>query len=277
MSAAFFGNDAHLKMIIEQCDRTLPIITSKPVTIINTCVICMIERLHAGVLCINPLFSHYLGESRIQFGLGILLRALHLDYLIMLNVLEIINRNRTNGESGMKELEWYCHTMLSDGAKHTLHLFKHADVPDLVRQRLYSDLVKRNPECFKPYANNGTMPELLITDTLSPKQIINKLKSSSMPWLAAKDHAYQFYSKYDHFTKLFSTISAQDFTREFIHLAEAIRELPRSFGIMLTLALLSTGDQSLTEITKVVGKHTASIDAQEKKEKEEAKSFNPFA
>ena len=276
MSAAFFGNDAHLKMLSQECEKALPIITSKPITIINTFVTCMIERLHAGILCIDPLFSHYLRDSRIQFGLGIMLRALHLDYLIMLNVWEIISRNKPDREPMMKELELFCHTMLTDGAKHTLNLFKHEEMPEHVRKHLFSDLVRRYPECFKPYTHDGSVPELLIKDTLGPKQIIDKLKKSSLPWFANKAHAYQFYSKYDHFTKLFSIISTQDFTREFIHLAEAIRELPRSFSIMLTLGLLSTNDGALREIIKVVDKHTASIDAQEKKEREEAGSFNPF-
>ncbi|MES2006316.1 MAG: hypothetical protein V4450_17490 [Bacteroidota bacterium] len=269
--AAFYANDTYIKMIDAQCEKVLPILASHPVTITNTFLTCMVERLHAGILSIDPLFSHYLKEPRIQFSLGILIRALHLDYLIMLNVLEIMKRNDNNTQSLLKEAEHFCHIMLSDSARHTLNLFKTNNIPPKVRKQLYIDLVRRHSECFKPYANDGSVPVLLLDQSYSPNRLVKKLRESSMPRLANKDHHYQFYSKYDHFGKLFHTISKNEFTWEFVHLGEAIRELPRSFGIMLTLALISTGgDPAIIEVATVVNKHCEAMDAQEKKEKIES-------
>ncbi len=273
--AAFYATDANLKMVKSNCEKLLQIITSHPLTITNIFLTCMVDRLQAGILSIDPLFNHYLNEKRIQFGLGILLRALHLDYIIMLNVLEILLRYKNDEQALKKEVEHFCHIMLSDGAKHTLKLFKENVIPEKMRKRLYNELVKRNQECFHPYPKDGSEPRLLLEESFTPNQLVRRLRNSKMPHLAAKDHHYQFYSKYDHFGKLYSTISTQDFEWEFVHLSEAIRELPRSLAIMVTLTSLSTSDERIAEIVKSVKSHNDAIDIQEKKERAEAKKANP--
>ncbi len=269
--AAFYATDANLKMVKAQCEKLLPIITSHSQTITNTFLTCMVDRLQAGVLSIDPLFNHYLNEKRIQFGLGILLRALHLDYIIMLNVLEILQRNKNDEQALKKEVEHFCHIMLSDGAKHTLKLFKENNIPSEMRKRLYNELVNRNPECFHPYPKDGSEPKLLLEKTFSANELVKRLRTSKLPHLAAKDHHYQFYSKYDHFGKLYSMISKQDFEWEFVHLSEAIRELPRSLGIMVSLGTLFTLDERMVEIVDSVTSHCDAIDIEEKKERAESK------
>ena len=80
-----------------------------------------------------------------------------------------------------------------------------------------------------------------------------------------------FYSKYDHFGKIYSSISKRPLTAEFLHMGRNLRELPRSLGLMASLLLISFQEDSyLKNSVEKIDKHNKKIDAAEEQERKEA-------
>lgn len=77
-----------------------------------------------------------------------------------------------------------------------------------------------------------------------------------------------FYSKYDHFGKMYSSVSKRPLTHEFIHMGQNIRELPRSLGLMIGLLIVKPPeDKNLLAFRDKLEPWLKAIEERENKER----------
>jgi len=253
-----------LKFLLDESALLLEHFAAIQKSIIKTFTYCALERLNVASISLHTLYGKYLSERKYEFSIGIIMRTVYLDYLILLNALEIVFRNNENNNPYEEELSDFCLTMLSDSAIHALKYFDSNKVPQEKLARMYSLQVHMHEECFEPYAHDGTKPILKKKKSFSQQELVKRLKKSSYPHLSRKEDAYMFYSKYDHFGKMYHKISRRPLTAEFIHLGENLRELPRSLAlIVVLLRLLAPEDVNLIADAKRVEEYIQKMDGRE--------------
>ncbi|MFZ2782877.1 MAG: hypothetical protein WAZ36_00650 [Sediminibacterium sp.] len=229
----------HLAFVSEEAGKGYTYAIKKTESIVQTFAVCMLERLHAGSEAVKLLFEQYVAVHRkFDYSIGILMRSMLLDYMILLNTFDIIHTYEEDPPKMEELLNHFCLTMLSDSAYHALKYFK-ANVDIIPAEKLkgmYSMLVYLHQECFESYAHDGTEPVLKIKKMISQAQMVNRLKKSThLSHLSRKEDWYMYYSKYDHFGKMYHGLSKRPLPDEFSNMGLAIRELPRSLALMLTL------------------------------------------
>lgn len=144
--------------------------------------------------------------------------------------------------------------MLSDSVKNTLDNFEVSakKIPDDILKNMYANLVAMNPECFEPYTNDGSKPVLKTNKYKSAKKLFETLATSKyLKNFASIYEAYLFYSKYDHFGRMFYGLSRQSPLDKLAFLDKAIRAFPRV--LLFTLVILesmSPGNQFLIDTRK---------------------------
>lgn len=200
--------------------------------------VAMIERLQNGTEGLRVLFKEYVhSHHRFDFSIGIVLRSLLLDYMIMLNVLEIMDRDNTPDVEKIKEMDDFCLRMLSDSAIYALKYFQ-ANSDTLYGEKkksILAQLVQNHPFCFEPYANDGSIPVLKVNKSYSQAELVKRLKNSEKyKHLSRKEDWYMYYSKYDHFGAMYLSLSAQHIAKQFDNMCSAIRELPYSLILMIS-------------------------------------------
>lgn len=213
--------------------------------------VAMIERLQNGTEGLRVLFKEYVyNHHRFDFSIGIVLRSLLLDYMIMLNVLEIIDRDNLPDKEKIKELDDFCLRMLSDSAIYALKYFQ-ANSDTLFGEKkksILSQLVQNHPFCFEPYADDGSIPVLKVNKSYSQVELVKRLKNSAKyKHLSRKEDWYMYYSKYDHFGAMYLGLSAQHISKQFDNMCSAIRELPYSLVLMITYLRTGFPENKLLE------------------------------
>lgn len=271
MYQTFMDSTDHLKFVLDESDLLLQHSASVPQSIIRTFTYCALERLNVATLSLHTLYGKYLAERKYEFSIGIILRTVYLDYLMLLNAFEIVLRNAEINSSYEEELSDFCLTMLSDSAIHALKYFDANTIPPDKLAGMYSLQVYMHEECFEPYTHDGTRPVLKKKRAFTQQELVKRLKNSKYPHLSRKEDAYMFYSKYDHFGKMYHKISRRPLTAEYIHLGINLRELPRSLALTTALfRLLAPEDTVLSEDADRIGKYIQKIEDREDLERKEA-------
>jgi hypothetical protein len=200
---------------------------------------CMLHRLNTAIQGIKPAFGKYVGDHRrYDFTIGITLRAILLDYIIVLNAVEICAQNEHSPAVAKEKLEEFALIALSDAARHTLQYFKTnlQYIPKESLVEMYSSLVKSNPNCFKPYANDGSEPQLINSTPLKTSDLIHRIRNSShINRKFSKINAYTYYSKYDHFGQMYYHLSKRQLPEEFENMADALAHLPAAVACSVAI------------------------------------------
>lgn len=258
----------HLKFTLDESDLLIKHSNTIPKSIIKTFTYCALERLNVATIALHTLYGKYLNERKYEFSIGIIMRTVYLDYLILLNAIEIIFRNNENNNPYEEELSDFCLTMLSDSAIHALKYFDANIIPQEKLAGMYTLQFHMHEECFEPYSHDGTRPVLKKKKSLSQQELVKRLKKSKYPHLSRKEDAYMFYSKYDHFGKMYHEISRRPLTDEFIHMGINLRELPRSLALIVVLfRLLAPEDAVLIEDAKRIEEYIQKMEQQEDRNK----------
>lgn len=246
-----------LRIVIDVSEKTLLLARKKEKNMMLIFCISMLERIHAaseGIAVLLKEYSH--NHRKFDFSIGIITRSVLLDYLIMLNVIEILHRKNHDPVARQEELETFCLTMLSDSAIHTLKYFK-SNLDSIPKERLkgmYSMQVRLHEYCFEPYAHDGSEPILKIKKQFSQQELVKRLKKSKeLSHLSRKEDWYMYYSKYDHFGQMYHGISKQSIADEFLNMDLALREFPFSLTLMLMLLqILYKEDESIGKQLSII-------------------------
>ncbi|HEY1038255.1 MAG TPA: hypothetical protein VGF30_02570 [Bacteroidia bacterium] len=230
---------------------------------------CMLHRLNTAIQGIKSVFGKYFGDHRrYDFTIGITLRAILLDYIIVLNAVEIYAKNEHSPAVAKEKLEEFAIIALSDAARHTLKYFKTNQqyIPKESLAEMYSSLVKSNPNCFKPYANDGSEPQLINSTPLKISDLIHRIRESThINRKFSEINAYIYYSKYDHFGQMYYHLSKRQLPEEFENMADAIAHLP--VAVACNVALLSIyhpEDKDLEKQATRVGIYSQKVEERRK-------------
>jgi hypothetical protein len=230
-----------LEFVIQKSDEITKHFDKREREEVTLFSLCMLDRLNFSSESLMILMNQFNSNTKVEYSCGIIIRSVLLDYLIVLNAHEIYDRHLNDVEKLYEELKGFAIMMLCDTVRNTLeHLeslesqFTQGDM-----QKMYTNIVDMNPECFEAYKKDGSKPKIKSKDKRSPKQLFNVLmKSKSLKNYRGIYEIYLFYSKYDHFGQMFYQLSRKIPIGKLENIDRAIKEFPRV--LLFTVIILET-------------------------------------
>ena len=253
-----------LDFVIAECDRTTKHFDKRERDEIMLFCMCMLDRLNFASEGLRILMNNFLENTKVEYSCGLIIRSVLLDYLTVLNAMDVYGRNIKDTQAWHTEMKAFCLMMLSDSVKNTLEYFETMKniVPKDSLDRMYSNIVAMHPECFEPYGNDGSVPVLRTDKHRTPKALFHTLvNSKQLKAYASVYDAYIYYSKYDHFGQMFYTLSRARSIDKLAHLDQVLKVFPRS--LMFTLTILVTVNARDPFLKDQLDKVTGFIDEME--------------
>lgn len=210
---------------------------------IRTFCLIMIDRLNLVCEGINECFDHYNENNKIEFTIGLSLRAVLLDYLITMVAHNQLKEDKEAGKSNFdigNKLNRYCQGYLSEGIQKT---FNHInligeEIDASEKAQVYSALYYSNPNLFHTYHHDGSEPKLIYTSTLQNKQLFEKIRNSkTFKKVAWVYHSYLYYSKYDHFGNMYYQLSRNHNVNKLQTMERAVTVLQAFMGSLVYIML----------------------------------------
>ena len=197
----------------------------------------MIERLNFSSRGLVPLLKDFTSQSQLEYCCGIIMRTVLLDYMIVLNAYVIILED-IDSKDFKEKLNKFCSTMLSDCVNHTLNDVQKLRIPEEDLKMIYRGIAKIYSDCLEPYPNDGSKPIPLIKNSdYSNGKLFEKLfNSKELRKYSNVYQGYLFYSKYDHFGRMYYDIARHDTVKKIYRMNESIKLFPRM--LMFTLSIL---------------------------------------
>ncbi|MBS1916678.1 MAG: hypothetical protein JST87_10370 [Bacteroidetes bacterium] len=185
----------------------------------------MLDRLNFSSHSLKMLINDIERNTKIEYSCGIILRSVLLDYMILLNGVNIL---LTENKNVSKSLYDYCSTWLADSIRHTIEniAILYAQHSKETRNKMYINLINRNPDFFEKYSEDGNKPKLKIAKPSNVEKLFNILQSSELKTEAKIYEAYLYYSKYDHFGQMFYELSRENFQGRLDRMKQAIAIFP---------------------------------------------------
>jgi hypothetical protein len=85
----------HLRFVAEASTNGYAFAVKKDKSIVQSFFVCMLKRQQAETEAVKILFEQYLSVNRrFDYSIGIILRSLLLEYMILLNTIEIIHTGK---------------------------------------------------------------------------------------------------------------------------------------------------------------------------------------
>jgi hypothetical protein len=210
---------------------------------IRSFCLIMIDRLNLACEGINYCLDRYIDNDKIEFTIGLTLRAVLLDYLITMYAHNELKEDKKAGKSNFdigNKLNKYCQGYLSEGIQKTFnHMSLIKDEIDASEiAQINSALFYSNPNLFHPYNHDGTEPKLIYTSTLQNKQLFEKIRRSEtfkkVSWVY---HSYLYYSKYDHFGNMYYQLSRNHNVNKLQTMERAVKVLQAYMGSIVYIML----------------------------------------
>jgi hypothetical protein len=192
-----------LDFIIVESDKATSYFSNIQKNNINLFALSMIDRLNFSSHSLKILIAAITENTKIEYSCGIIIRALLLDYMVLLNGIDILLKK--NSDERIKELNGYCSSMLAGSMKHRINDIAtlHGHSPKKYLDKEYSNIVDMNPDFFKVYNKKGK-PEL--KDELKERKngdLFKTIKNGVLNSYSNIYEEYLYYSKYDHFGQMF--------------------------------------------------------------------------
>jgi len=214
---------------------------------------CILDRLNFSSEGLKLLLNKFTTNTKVEYSSGIIIRACLLDYLIVLNAMEVYGKNSGHPQKIYLELKKYCLMMLCDSVRNTMTYFDSLEnqIPKSTLENMYNSLVAMNEKCFESYKYDGSRPEIKIKASKSPKSLFNTLMTSKdLKGYQSVYEAYLFYSKYDHFGHMSYSLSRIKPLEQLARIDKAIATFSRV--LLFTTIILETlyGSDSFLKIKR---------------------------
>lgn len=161
---------------------------------------CCVDKIFLCTQSLNHLLPLVETNDDIEFSVGIILRSMLMDSILIQRVGSIIPKLRDEGETDIIKLKAsvyeVCNRYIADGTSHLIDLLSSVeDVPEETRKELCKNIASTFPEVFditgeKPARRPG-FKNVVIKDEY--KAIYNRNKIHEIIYTG-----YNVYSKYDH-------------------------------------------------------------------------------
>lgn len=197
----------HLDFLQASSGRTCKYLSGKNINIVQLFCLGMLRRIHNTTTANRILYKQFEKNPSLDFSIGISFRALILDYLVSMSVLNEINeweaeqKNDQEIDDAMKEV---CEIFLSDGIRQTLSYIQDAEKLGFTTSKQTVETFKIMGEVYKPFLDNypgdGTKPLLKHNNQKTAKQLFEILaKTKELKKASTLYDSYAYLSKYDHF------------------------------------------------------------------------------
>ena len=224
----------------------------------DTHLFCLyiIERLNFSSTGLSVISKEILSKTQLEYSAGIIIRTVLLDYMILLNAHVIVLDNINDNNKLLVELNKFCSIMLSDSVNHTLKDFDKIKISKEGLATIYSNIVRMYSDCFEPYNNDGSRPIPKISEYYSPGRLFENLfKSKDFNKFSSVYQGYLFYSKYDHFGKVYYDLLSHDFLARKNKMNESIKLFPRMllFAVAILVILYPKDDLLIQKLKLIEG------------------------
>lgn len=132
-----------LDFVISECERTTIYFNGIHRNNINLFALSMIDRLNFSSHSLKILIAAITENTKIEYSCGIIIRAVLLDYMILLNAIDILLKK--NSDERAKELNGFCASMLADSMKYRI---EDIELFSSNKNKDYNNLVSANPDFF---------------------------------------------------------------------------------------------------------------------------------
>lgn len=185
------------------------------------------ERLNSASFGLKNLLKDMVSNKQLEYSCGIILRSVLLDYMIVLNAIIKIS-DSTSGKDANDELNLFCSTMLSECVNHTLKDISKLKFPSEDQKKLYKNIAQMYSECIEPYANDGSVPIPKFQKTYSPGKLFEKIfNNKDFRQYSNTYEAYLFYSKYDHFGRMYDDFQRHNIADRVYRINESTKVFPK--------------------------------------------------
>ena len=197
----------HLAFIQNSSAHTCQYLSGKEINTIQLFCFGLLRRIDETATSTELLIKQLEHNPKFDFAVGILFRALLLDTLISMNMLNLIHEleaaQKTDEEMGIAIKE-FCEDSLSDGLKQTLSYIEDAEKYFHKTPAETAATFKNLGATFKPFFDNypddGTKPVLKYKDQKTAKKWFEVLaKTNDLNEVSKLYDSYAYLSKYDHF------------------------------------------------------------------------------
>jgi hypothetical protein len=215
----------------------------------------MLERLNFSTLGLQTIYKDLFSKTQLEYSAGIIVRTVLLDYMIVLNTHVIIDENINKDIKEVRQkVDSFCTTMLSDCINHTLRDIDRLKIPKEDLKKLYKGIASMYPESFETYKNDGTRPVEKVKGSFRTTKLFENLfNSKSLRTYSDVYQAYLFYSKYDHFGRMYYDFLGHDFKDRLQRLNESVKVFPRMLMFVVVILLIIYPDDQylLDEFEKI--------------------------
>jgi hypothetical protein len=243
-----------LEFIINESDKILKHFDSSKGDDTHFFCLYMMERLNFSSRGLSTLLKDIISQSQLEYCCGIIMRTVLLDYMIVLNAHVIISENINNINSLKEKLNEFSSIMLSDCINHTIEDAAKLKIPQDDLKKIYRGIAKMYSDWIEPYKDDGTKPVPLIKKKYSNRNLFEKLfNSTELRKYANIYQAYLFYSKYDHFGRMYYDLVSDSFDKRMQRVNESIKAFPRMLMFTFSiLVILNPKDKFLLEELNLV-------------------------
>lgn len=209
------------------------------------CVL-MSERINHASYALKNLLKDFLSVPQLEYSCGIILRSILLDYMIVLNAMIKMSDDQDKGqEDGLAELDMFCSTMLNECVNYTLRDITKLKISKEDSKIFYKNFATMYSECLEPYNSDGSIPIAKTIKTYSPGKLFEKIyNDKDFRQYANAYDAYLFYSKYDHFGRMYHDFSNHELNKRSNRINESTKIFPKAIQfISAMLYILNRNDK----------------------------------
>lgn len=191
----------HLHKAFQISAAVLDLFTGKNQNEIERFVFCGVQKLNKIVLGLLRLYPDVDGSPDLEFTMGISIRSLMMDDILVLGIINEVYDGTLNGvnKSGLTgKVKDLCYKYISDGTRQLIEQVLNSAEPDESRR---IDIAKRFAMTFLrafSIPTDGTKPTLNPGFRFTLAEVYKGLSDSENARKEAVYDLYSFYSKYDH-------------------------------------------------------------------------------
>lgn len=217
-------NVQHLIFITRNSKLTVAAIENKPIyEEVERFLMLAIDRLYNGTKALRPLYKKFKNDHSFEYSIGLILRTILSDYLIVMAMhakMGNIVKNNSDGKKSeyeldveiKRELNTLCNRYNHDGVNKEKENIKEQILSNEINlkegQTKYTNLVNMFPECFETYKHDGSEPQTI----KAYKQILNMKNeifkdirnAEGLEKILPAIQLHEQFSKYAHFGALYS-------------------------------------------------------------------------
>ncbi len=220
---------------------------------IRTFCILVLDRLNFASEGIKALMPSFLQNTKLEYTIGIIIRSIILDNLILMNAVKIVSEANVNTDNldTYNKLNQFCLEHLSDGLNKTFNYIDKVkgELDSQKISNIYSNFYNANQHYFEPYSHDGTRPILKSkANSVASKLHANLKETTNLSKAASIYEIYVYYSQYDHFGSVFYIFSRFPIEDKIRMMDNAIRSFPKSLLFAnVILQSINSKDTFLTE------------------------------